>query len=1017
MINTIQFNHLVDKAKQLVANRRVLNASKYATSRVWFCEIFDNKHVFEVYLDEATFEKDSCSCQTFKHQKVCEHVLASELYLSAKGIYREKGYAQEMANQENEIVKSFKELSQRVSVTNRNRQTLIIDMTVIFHSNFSYRQDTDVEVKLKVGRDKLYVVQQPALFLMSYFDKTTYQLGKNECIDWQYDRLTKQQHQQMLFLKDAIRHQDAVMQYGYPNKSILIHPLLFNRLFDVLTLSNNCHQYVANKTGLIEISIAEQLSDVFKVRLSSTQDSIQLSCDTPVQLIDTVSSFAIVSNVLVKINEIEANILKMLQNIDCLALDFPMEQLNFYLYILPRLRQVATIIDYDVLLEQSLVIDMNYVDYMVTLTIKNNPSIPLKATETCSFLNSLVTYSLTDNGDFTFTKENVLLTEAMTLLNELKTFAQVTTNDKFELFEFNEPIMMSLEQLNGYFEVNFSIDTIDSRDIQRILEHIQKKETFYQFQDGRVLSLQDDYLQPLHETLATIKGQYRFKDGKIQLNTAQAISLSETIDTLNFPKDIQLLIDYLKNPNCFDAKLPKTLQTTLKPYQITGFKWLKMLSQYQLGGILADDMGLGKTVQTIAYLLSEWEEKRLSTNTPVLIISPTSLVFNWQKEVQQFAPELNVTVVSGNKKQREQLFQESDSHIVIASYHSFRQDSALFNQSNWHCVILDESQMVKNPSTKTHQSLRHLQTKTKFALSGTPIENRKEELWSVFSLVLPGLLPSLKSYQNMQTTDIVKTAKPFMLRRTKENVLHELPSISEKVLYNELTQSQKALYVTYLQQIQQEVSGYSDVQLTQQKFQILTALTRLRQICDHPQLFISDYDGHSGKLEQFIEQVTRAITTGHRLLVFSQFASMLDILQMELHKHGISSFLLNGQTPPQHRQDMVERFNAGENDVFLISLKAGGTGLNLTSADTIILYDLWWNPAVEEQAKSRAHRIGQKNTVQVYRMVSAGTIEEKIMLLQAKKKALFDEMIDSQVIGHSNHQTLSNEDIKEILGI
>lgn len=232
-----------------------------------------------------------------------------------------------------------------------------------------------------------------------------------------------------------------------------------------------------------------------------------------------------------------------------------------------------------------------------------------------------------------------------------------------------------------------------------------------------------------------------------------------------------------------------------------------------------------------------------------------------------------------------------------------------------------------------------------------------------------------------------------------------------------MTQSQKTLYVTYLQQIQQEVSNYTDVQFTQQKFQILTALTRLRQICNHPQLFIQDYDGHSGKLDQFLEQVHRAITNGHRLLVFSQFASMLDILQLELRKHGISSFLLNGQTPPQSRQDMVDRFNMGENDVFLISLKAGGTGLNLTSADTIILYDLWWNPAVEEQAKSRAHRIGQKNTVQVYRMVSAGTIEEKIMLLQEKKKALFDEMIDSQVSGHSNHQTLSNEDIKEILGI
>lgn len=1016
VMETVQFNQLVDTAKKLVEKKCVLNAAKYATSRVFFCEIFDKKHVFEVYLDEDTFEEDWCSCQTFKQQKVCEHALAAELYLSAKGIHRDKGYSQEMEPKANPLLQSFRKLSHSLPIVNNNMDNLInIDISVIIHPTY-YQGIADVEIHIKAGRDKLYVIQNPAFFVAAYFEKLTYQLGKHVAIDWQYDMLNKEQHQTMLFLKEAVFNQDVASKYGYANKSVIVHPLLFNQLFHLMLSYSFINVYLSHKKGMLPLTVKETLTDIVQVTLIQ-EKKIDLSVDSRIHLVDKNSGFAIIDKFIVKTNEEQQHILLALRENAQATLDSLQEQQFFYLYVLPRLLQIATINGYDNTLEQSLVLQMDYIDSCVTVTMLNDRSVPLQAENTTEFLKIVRAYRLIDNGDFTFTNSFVTLKEAMMLLSDLQKIAQVTTNESFDTVSLDEPITMSLEQLNGYFEINFSIDTIDNRDIQRILEHIQKQEAFYQFHDGRVLSLHDDYLQPLHDTLASIKGQYLLKEGKLQLNTAQVISVSDAIDTLHTPKDIQLLIEYLKDPNRFEVSLPNTLQTTLKPYQVTGFKWLKMLKHYQLGGILADDMGLGKTVQTIAFLLSEWEEKQLTTDKPALIIAPTSLVLNWQKEFQQFAPQLKITVVSGNKSQRERFVEEKNGDVVITSYHSFRQDVVRWSNVNWHSVILDESQMVKNPNTKTHQALRQLQTLTKFALSGTPIENRKEELWSIFSLVLPSLLPSLKSYQHMASHDIVKTVQPFMLRRTKENVLHELPSISEKILYNELTQSQKSLYVTYLQQIQNEVSTYSNEQLTRQKFQILTALTRLRQICNHPQLFISDYEGHSGKLDQFLEQVNRAITNGHRLLVFSQFASMLDILQLELQKHGVTSFLLNGKTPPDKRQNMVERFNAGENDVFLISLKAGGTGLNLTSADTIILYDLWWNPAVEEQAKSRAHRIGQKNTVQVYRMVSSGTIEEKIMMLQEKKKALFDEMIDAQVSGHSSYQTLTNEDIKEILGI
>ncbi len=375
-------------------------------------------------------------------------------------------------------------------------------------------------------------------------------------------------------------------------------------------------------------------------------------------------------------------------------------------------------------------------------------------------------------------------------------------------------------------------------------------------------------------------------------------------------------------------------------------------------------------------------------------------------------------MVSGTAEERMQLVGNvKPNQVLITSYPSFRQDVEYYKQASFSTLILDESQMVKNHNTKTSQALRDLSIKKRFALSGTPIENKIEELWAIFQLIMPGFFPSIKKFKTLPNEQIAKMIRPFVLRRIKKEVLKELPNKIETNLYSQMTKEQKTVYLAYLQRIQESVNSMDGAEFKKNRIEILAGLTRLRQICCDPKLFIDDYEGDSGKLEQLKETIQTARENGRRILIFSQFTSMLVIIEKELAEQEVDTFYLSGQTKPKERIEMVNKFNAGEKDVFLISLKAGGTGLNLTGADMVILYDLWWNPAVEEQAAGRAHRIGQKKVVQVLRLIAEGTIEEKIDQLQQEKKALFDQIITEDGSIQREGSQLSEDDIREILSI
>ena len=575
-----------------------------------------------------------------------------------------------------------------------------------------------------------------------------------------------------------------------------------------------------------------------------------------------------------------------------------------------------------------------------------------------------------------------------------------------DLYQFQKP-QVHISSKESLLEIQFDFQNIDQEEIDRAMKALVEKQDYYISSSNQVYYF-DDQTKRIRQDLEEL-GIEDLQDGAFRARKSLAYTLSHLFkdqDQISFTEEFRNLAHDLTHPEDFPMK-ELNIQAELRDYQKKGIQWLQMLHHYGFGGILADDMGLGKTLQTIAFLSNQ-----VQADTSVLILAPSGLIYNWADEFQKFAPDLDVVVVHGLKSHRESILAENHQ-IYVTSYATFRQDSEIYRDLSFDFLFLDEAQVMKNAQTKIAQSLRRFVVPSVFALSGTPIENHLGELWSIFQIVLPGLLPAKKEFMKLSTERVAQFIKPFVMRRKKEEVLTELPDLIEVVYKNELEDQQKAIYLAQLQQMQERLGQVSDSEFQRNRVEILTGLMRLRQICDTPALFMEDYQGESGKLDSLRDLLVQIAEGGHRVLIFSQFRGMLDRIEQELPDLGLTSFKITGSTPSQERQEMTKAFNQGERDVFLISLKAGGVGLNLTGADTVILVDLWWNPAVESQAIGRAHRMGQEQAVEVYRLVTRGTIEEKIQELQEKKKNLVSEILD----GTESRGSLSLAEIREILGI
>ncbi|KYZ75434.1 helicase SNF2 [Anaerosporomusa subterranea] len=616
-------------------------------------------------------------------------------------------------------------------------------------------------------------------------------------------------------------------------------------------------------------------------------------------------------------------------------------------------------------------------------------------------------------------------------LPELRDIAEVYHTDEFKPVNIKQMEKITagvrLNTDRDMLELSLHYGDVSPKDLIELLSAYKLKKRYHRLRDGSFIPLDS----PDFQTAANLIQQLGLRTADIEKPVIalpkyramylDSVARENTDFSIERNSAFKRMVQDIREPQDIEYTVPKGIKGKLREYQKTGFKWLKSLANYGFGGILADDMGLGKTLQVLTFILLDKAEKP----APSLVIAPTSLIYNWQEEAAKFTPDLKVIVISGQQAERQERLQDiGQADLVVTSYGLIKRDIELYEEFTFKYCFLDEAQNVKNPNTMNAKSVKQLKASSYFALTGTPIENTLTELWSIFDFIMPGYLRTHKQFTSRFETPIVKNGdqtalqelnrhiKPFILRRMKKTVLKELPEKIESKMTCEMTDEQAKLYGAWLLQAQAEfeqemvANGFAKSQI-----KILSLLTRLRQICCHPSLFLENYQGGSGKLEMLQEILQDAIDGGHRVLLFSQFTSMLGMIQQDLDAMQISYHYLDGSTKAEERIRLVNSFNSGEKAVFLISLKAGGTGLNLTGADMVIHFDPWWNPAVEDQATDRAYRIGQKNSVQVYKLITRNTIEDKIYTLQQKKK----EMIDALIKPGENFLTkMSEDEIREL---
>ena len=621
-----------------------------------------------------------------------------------------------------------------------------------------------------------------------------------------------------------------------------------------------------------------------------------------------------------------------------------------------------------------------------------------------------------------------LLTDNLKLIKQI---AQIYYSEDFKrLYVKNLSIeSFSLSEDGSVIHMNINLENVSDEELEELLEAVKKRKKYYRLRNGSIVNLnsvESGKFIDLINRLDINKDTVHNGIFEIPLNRCVYIDnyLKEKgVEQVEIDSRLGGLINKISNPEEVEIVPDASVKGVLRSYQQVGVQWLKTMAGYSFGGILADDMGLGKTLQVLAFISSE-----KNRNLPCLVVAPTSIIYNWKQEAQKFVPDLKVIVMTGTKEQRKLMICCcSEYDLIITSYGVLKNDINLYKEINFSYIFVDEAQNIKNPMTLNSNSVKSLKAKCCFAMTGTPIENRLMELWSIFDFIMPGYLYSRRKFADNYEENITKSnsidkmqelsklIKPFILRRMKRDVLDELPDKIETSYISEMTDMQKKLYTAYYKDFKKELEAKIDQYgIERNHIEILSALTRLRQICAHPGTFIDDYDGGSGKLLQAMEIITKAISSGHSLLVFSQFTTLLKIVRTELEEKNINYYYLDGSMKPEQRTMEIDSFNSDREAVFLISLKAGGTGLNLTKADIVIHFDPWWNPAVEDQASDRAHRIGQKNVVQVYKLLTEGTIEEKIAVLQEKKRNLIESIIKP---GENFLNKLSEKEIKELWGI
>ena len=1006
----------------------------------------DFKLTAEIDGEEVSYDldgaQDSCTCSIFQqNHRYCKHIAAIEEYLknqdkgsletkdketkgAERGLYNENIAFLDAVNGETQLNFSTDQYSIEVQIEDNSQ--------LYDYFSMDYFLYFDLKLKSKnLGRS--YVIKDIPYFLRALKNYSQYSLGSLHYIDLFFDNFDEASQEFLSFLlKIDGKSDEALTKSLYiKNGRYLNIPFLF--LEEAMDLVSALEVYQLKIIGRIVNYFTfiplDNDSEIFKFKVESQQDYIELSLFSEDYHNFYDYSLLYDNNVFYKLSQEQRRLLLVLdkQFAQKSKIKFSYSEKDKLAQALQQLSTLGKIeapehfvvkpfdakFTFDLLDEKTLSLAMKF-DYG-TFSIDSFHDL-----ETLEFSRDLrkeqKIFALMERLQFAKAFNSTLeITEHLSenfflkILPSFKKLGQIELSPTLRNMRMDEVPEIHIDSQGGLLDISFNIPHVEDGEFANVIAKLQENAEFYISESGKFYHFNEKF-DRLKAALHELDDQFVIQGSSLHVNINRSFQISkifEKISGASFSEKFKSLYQHLTHPEEFPYEKPEHIKASLRSYQETGVRWMSMLSHYNLGGILADDMGLGKTVQAITFILSN-----LKKDESVLITAPASLTYNWASEFEKFTDEIDFVVIDGNKADRTKEIQENHQ-IYITSYGSFLKDFEDYQDKKLNYLLLDEAQVVKNYSSKTNKSLSALNVEHTFALSGTPLENRIEEIWAIFQVVMPGFLPKREKFNKMEPSVISRLIQPFIMRRKKEDVLEELPEKMEITVYNQLADDQKVIYLAQLELMQKQVLEMDNAALSRSRIEILAGITRLRQICNTPALFMDDYKGSSGKLERLRELLAQIKDSGHRPLIFSQFTKVFPHIEKLMEEQEMTAYKLTGSTPIKDRLSMVQAFNAGSRDAFLVSLKAGGVGLNLTSADVVILVDLWWNPAVEEQAIARAHRMGQKNTVEVIRLITQGTIEEKIMEIQERKKDLIANVLEGDTVD----KVLSEAEIREILGV
>lgn len=1026
----------------------------------------NNNYKTSIEVKNGEIDNVTCECQDYKtYYGACKHIISTIMEVDGNPKYNGGlSKVKEKYTDFSDLINTFyKEEIELLNETEDEKQPLF-DTNVKLVPKLIYdKYAEEMKIEFKIGTKKqLYRLRDLSEFYDNMMNKRKYKYGVKLYMIHDENSFDKQDIPLLNFI---LKHAETIKYinsnsnsiYRYYGKvlntgSIVLGNTILDEIFEIL---KNKTVELEKDYNTTQIELIDDIPDIKFELEKVSEDEYKLICN-----VDTYNNYEIIDGkeytyVLIEdklyrcskeYKETTLKLLKVFERNFTKEIKFNKHEMpKFFSVVLPKVENsvILNTIEPEEIekympkkLGVKVFLEFNEKNYIIAKVLfcygdeefnplEEDPNIPRSIMEEAKSLNLFrKTGFMLDkkNLEFVLAEEDKIYNFLTNDINDYMRKFEVLVEDDFNNKQIKKPKISTLgvKIENNLLNINLENFNFDKEELNEILSKYRLKKKYHRLKNGDFLSLEGNEDIDFLENLMTGTGiDYKqLESGNITLPLYRSMYLDRIMNELENKainkedtyNDVINEIEDKSNTN--NLLIPKKLTGILREYQKIGFKWLETLDTYQFGGILADDMGLGKTIQVIAIILSYIENCK-KDKLPIIVVCPSSLSLNWKAEIEKFANNINSMVISGSlAKRKEQIKDIPNYDVVITSYDLLKRDIDIYNELDYEFryIIADEAQYMKNSNTQNAKAIKKLKAKTKFALTGTPIENSLSELWSIFDFLMPGYLFSYKKFRENFEVPIVKDEneevmqnlrkiiEPFILRRTKKQVLTELPDKTVTVLNNEMNEEQQKLYISYLTEAKAELSEQISINgFEKSTIQILSALTRLRQICCHPSLFIDNYNGESSKLNQCIEIVKDAIASGHKILLFSTYTSMFEIIEKELKKEQIQYFKLTGQTKVDKRIELVDNFNKNSDiKIFLISLKAGGTGLNLTGADVVIHYDPWWNLSAENQATDRAYRIGQKNNVQVYKLITKNSIEEKIYDLQEKKAKLIDNVLDTK---------------------